>query len=1171
MISSSPEIASLRAQLSSPPSGSPEPRLVTALDSPSTSEGSPPPPPRRRPRRRPTRAVSVAMSSPTAASALAGQSSDDIGSSGGRDGSDGQSGPDSPALGILTMPRATSDSTLDVASSGVASPRRELPTPPPAVASSKAAQASINEANESAERVRERAPSPRVKQPTVLTLAALEAELATLPPGSHGSSVFDPEYGSNATVVVAEPPAEPVIKAATAYTLVREMTSSDAEARGIEYRELFLVYRSFVTPRAMARLLALRVEDPRLPQFSPVVTRTAHVLRYWINLEFERVFAQNEPLLAAVRDIGARILPGQGVVTLGEQIVGLVEKKETELANKLHIEEMSSAERDAAELAGDDVVVQHMFKVMQEKVRLRNSAPEPLIDASNLSDNFHLTFIPAMELARQLTLLEHRLLAAIDVRAECLGQMWTKKKDASVAPNVKRLINQFNIISQFVASTIMARDSIEDRASELAHFIDVAAACRQLNNFNGVMEILAGLQFSEVYRLQMTWDRVAERKLATFAELKELMSRDKNMKAPRMALATCTPPAVPYLGMFLTDLTFIEDGNADTVGDAALVNYEKRRMLASVVADIIKYQKSPYTLITIPAIQDWLTREPKVAYDENALYQRSLELEPRTVLKDYRARKDSEALAASKNSGVMRFVDRLKKSRAQAKADEAESEANDDDAENNGDDDDLMYFVATSTRARSGSAKDKEPSRTSRASSCSGVGLDNVVAYIVGRPPTAENFVVDVSMPLRDGGPRIVAASLHQLLRELTSFAKARPDAEVLDAFLATYKQFTTPVEIIRILEELFNWPVPEALAEDESLAEVWRAKVLRPTRQRIFIFVNSWKKERFEDFIPDDGSEAALEAFTDNHIAPVFSAGAEQLKRVRKKRAKTRRRRAASTVSSGDVLLAGDVNWARSNGEVVLAAQPDVKLRMSMIQPMELARQLTIAASAHLDAISADELSSLGIAGSRLATHNISAALQSFSRVTNMVATEVVRGLTLQARVATLEYMISVAVALWELHNYDSLVAVMRGLMCPSVTPQLWANLPVGASEAAEKLKAFAGGADKYAAVVAEVEATSPPGVPYMGAIFLAIKSQQAVASVTPTGLIAFGKYLAIHSALVVFDRFRDSVWRFVSVPFIQRYILDYKSYPRERRLEVVQLRAKKAAAAASAASASS
>ena len=42
------------------------------------------------------------------------------------------------------------------------------------------------------------------------------------------------------------------------------------------------------------------------------------------------------------------------------------------------------------------------------------------------------------------------------------------------------------------------------------------------------------------------------------------------------SLKECSRPCIPYMGMYLTDLTFIEEGNKDS-GDQ--INFNKRRMV----------------------------------------------------------------------------------------------------------------------------------------------------------------------------------------------------------------------------------------------------------------------------------------------------------------------------------------------------------------------------------------------------------------------------------------------------------------------------------------------------------------------------------------------------------------------------------------------------------------
>lgn len=47
---------------------------------------------------------------------------------------------------------------------------------------------------------------------------------------------------------------------------------------------------------------------------------------------------------------------------------------------------------------------------------------------------------------------------------------------------------------------------------------------------------------------------------------------------------SCNPPSVPYLGMYLTDLAFIEEGTPNFT-EEGLVNFSKMRMVGTFAVD----------------------------------------------------------------------------------------------------------------------------------------------------------------------------------------------------------------------------------------------------------------------------------------------------------------------------------------------------------------------------------------------------------------------------------------------------------------------------------------------------------------------------------------------------------------------------------------------------------
>ncbi len=113
-----------------------------------------------------------------------------------------------------------------------------------------------------------------------------------------------------------------------------------------------------------------------------------------------------------------------------------------------------------------------------------------------------------------------------------------------------------------------------------------------------------------------------------YDELIPIVDTTKSHKNYREILATSVPPKVPHLGVFLTDLIFINEGNKDVVRDR-LINFRKHQMVYDVISLIRQSQLESYNLRPIEAIQQFLSFNEKQMKSDKELYNLSLAMEPR--------------------------------------------------------------------------------------------------------------------------------------------------------------------------------------------------------------------------------------------------------------------------------------------------------------------------------------------------------------------------------------------------------------------------------------------------------------------------------------------------------------------------------------------------------------
>ncbi|KAI8058987.1 ras guanine nucleotide exchange factor domain-containing protein [Gongronella butleri] len=251
--------------------------------------------------------------------------------------------------------------------------------------------------------------------------------------------------------------------------------------------------------------------------------------------------------------------------------------------------------------------------------------------------------IDPLELARQLTIMDFKLYSRIKP-VECLDKNWGQENSQHTAANVKASIEYSNQVTSWVTDSILSKEELKKRSNILKHWIMVAEKCRLLHNYNTCMAILSAFDNSSVGRLKRTWETMSAKTNSTLTGIRRLMGANRNFNEYREIIHKVNPPCIPFLGIFLQDLTFVEDGNSNCLKKSNnLINFAKRMKTAEVIQELQQYQSTPYILQTVPSIQEFIKTHLQSSRDEETLYNLSLAVEPRERSDDTIARRLRES------------------------------------------------------------------------------------------------------------------------------------------------------------------------------------------------------------------------------------------------------------------------------------------------------------------------------------------------------------------------------------------------------------------------------------------------------------------------------------------------------------------------------------------------
>jgi hypothetical protein len=441
------------------------------------------------------------------------------------------------------------------------------------------------------------------------------------------------------------------IKAANLPRLVLELTNHQSFDN--EFLHLFLLtYRSFTTPyELLSQLIAryniappfIEAQAAKLPPdvqdfyhipiqypedylelknfiqniLTPTRLRICQVVKTWLQNHFSD-FRADSKLEQQLQDFFT-MLSYTHMNNLAKQLKQLytsqcgrrdtfAKQKFQELLKRNNLEEQVSKKQNGFEHAIESL---HTYKKVVSQDKLQE---QPLYK------------FKAGLLARELTYLTFDIFRSILPR-EFFNQNWTKPNRHKVSPNIMKMIKRSNEIATWVATEVLSASEVELRAKIIKKFIKVSIKLDKLNNFNTLIDIISGLNSNPIHRLSKSWALVPEKYTEELKRLTELTSPQKSYHNLRVAVKERGPPCIPPLGMYLTDITFIEDGNSNKIN--GLVNFGKSRLLGSVIRDLQTLQNSPFVLKKQPSlvVRSRLTHLPYQEMQE--LYEISQVFEPK--------------------------------------------------------------------------------------------------------------------------------------------------------------------------------------------------------------------------------------------------------------------------------------------------------------------------------------------------------------------------------------------------------------------------------------------------------------------------------------------------------------------------------------------------------------
>ena len=177
-------------------------------------------------------------------------------------------------------------------------------------------------------------------------------------------------------------------------------------------------------------------------------------------------------------------------------------------------------------------------------------------------------------------------------RRELYKAIFLKDTKNKTSPNVMECIEKSNRLTAFIMNEILSYDLPKDRAREYEGWIKVAEYLKTRRDHNDCVAIFSALNHFTIANLELTQKAIKSKAKSSFKNFSEFCTFEgnyKNIRDDMMNAIEKNEFYVPYLGMLLKDISFL-DSNPYVV-DKHMINMEKIVRVQKRIDKFFKYKK----------------------------------------------------------------------------------------------------------------------------------------------------------------------------------------------------------------------------------------------------------------------------------------------------------------------------------------------------------------------------------------------------------------------------------------------------------------------------------------------------------------------------------------------------------------------------------------------------